>query len=154
MIQKSTLDRWIMCLNEKKKKVKFQLKAEGVLSIRAICVYNIGVVTAGGEFKEYLPCHNRIQMISVCFCCVTFSDVCHLWHEFKVIIVQMINNTEFSCTRPDACLICLHSPAGTQADWHGWPYSPALPESWLEMRRACKWALLTNHQVACSCEPD
>ena len=49
----------------KKKKVKFHLKAEGVLSIRAICVYDTSVVAAGGEFKEYLPCPSRIRMISL-----------------------------------------------------------------------------------------
>lgn len=43
--------------------------------------------------------------------------------------------------------------AGTQADWHRWPYPPVLPERLLEMRGACKWALLASHQVACSCEP-
>lgn len=62
-----------MCLIGKKKKVKFHLKAEGVLSIRAMCVYDTSVVTAGGEFKEYCP--SRIRMISLCGFVVWLSQM-------------------------------------------------------------------------------
>lgn len=69
-----------------------------------------------------------------------------------VLIVHMIKNTGYSCTCLNGChpFGLFSFRAGTQADWHWWPYPPVLPESWLEMRGACKWALLANHQVACS----
>lgn len=127
------------------------------LNKRTSCVWDVGVLTAGQGIQRISTCHTEVILVWF-LVFVPASDcqgVDHLWHESEVIIVQMIKNTGVSCTRLNGCgLFDLFSFwAGTQADWHCWPYPPVLPESWLEMRGACKWALLANHRVACSCEP-